>query len=263
MSFALIKWLLLGVCIFLLIFFPLISLYWIARTKKMRDQDQQRGGYADLKASLLFLQTAFPTILFLLGALGYGTFEVITNRVTATVTARVFKNIQRDKIAAWTKQIEVYKEKSQTNAELIEAMYANSQDSIRSIANAAFVQMLPRGTIIPYSGRRADIDFNVWAICDGKNGTPDLRSRFILGCSFPYLGRTGGSKFHTHTASTVPRGRVEKSNVLRFSHKDGLQKSFKIAVHQHAFKGIQSKVTVSKTATLPPYYRLVFLMKIV
>ncbi len=40
-----------------------------------------------------------------------------------------------------------------------------------------------------------------WALCDGANGTPDLRDRFILGVSASEdPGETGGS--HTKTLST-------------------------------------------------------------
>lgn len=39
---------------------------------------------------------------------------------------------------------------------------------------------LPVGTILPYKGKISDIPKN-WAICDGSNGTPDLRGRFLEG----------------------------------------------------------------------------------
>lgn len=37
-----------------------------------------------------------------------------------------------------------------------------------------------------------------WALCDGQNGTPDLRGRFIKGTDTP--GATGGAATHTHAA---------------------------------------------------------------
>ena len=39
---------------------------------------------------------------------------------------------------------------------------------------------LPVGTILPYVGDIADIPEG-WALCDGSNGTPDLRNRFLEG----------------------------------------------------------------------------------
>jgi len=141
-------------------------------------------------------------------------------------------------------------------------MYTGAVDSIRSLATQTFVHLLPKGTIIPYSGRRDSIDFNYWAICDGKNRTPDLRSRFIIGSSFRYLGRSGGNRSHSHTASTVPRGSVSRTEALNYPHRDGLDKKFTVERHGHSFTGIRSPVTVAKSDHLPPYYRLVFLMKI-
>lgn len=52
-----------------------------------------------------------------------------------------------------------------------------------------------------------------WLICDGTNGTPDLRNRFIVGAGNNFsVGDTGGSKNltiipqHTHTAVTNTAG---------------------------------------------------------
>ena len=40
--------------------------------------------------------------------------------------------------------------------------------------------MLPVGTILPYTGSLSDIPKN-WSLCDGTNGTPDLRNQFLMG----------------------------------------------------------------------------------
>jgi hypothetical protein len=40
-----------------------------------------------------------------------------------------------------------------------------------------------------------------WALCNGANGTPDLRSRFIKGAAAE-PGGTGGSATHTHADHT-------------------------------------------------------------
>jgi len=39
---------------------------------------------------------------------------------------------------------------------------------------------VPKGVIVMWSGYNEDIP-NGWALCNGQNGTPDLRSRFIMG----------------------------------------------------------------------------------
>jgi hypothetical protein len=40
--------------------------------------------------------------------------------------------------------------------------------------------LVPKGAILMWNGKRSSIPSG-WALCDGSNGTPDLRSRFIVG----------------------------------------------------------------------------------
>lgn len=64
---------------------------------------------------------------------------------------------------------------------------------------------LPVGSIVAFAGEVADIPAN-WYICDGTNGTPDLRGRFILGSSASHLpDSTGGAETHSHGV-TVDNG---------------------------------------------------------
>ena len=42
------------------------------------------------------------------------------------------------------------------------------------------IDKLPVGTILPYNGSLEDIP-KKWALCDGKNGTPNLTGRFLQG----------------------------------------------------------------------------------
>ncbi len=54
------------------------------------------------------------------------------------------------------------------------------------------------GAIIIWSGLVSAIPTN-WQLCDGTNGTPDLRARFIRGAwDDPSVGSTGGKNTHTH-----------------------------------------------------------------
>ena len=51
---------------------------------------------------------------------------------------------------------------------------------------------VPAGSIIPWYGNLANIP-DGFALCDGKNGTPDLRNRFIVGAGNTYkLSDIGG-----------------------------------------------------------------------
>ena len=63
---------------------------------------------------------------------------------------------------------------------------------------------VPVGAIILWSGSTSDIPTN-WQLCDGTNGTPDLRNRFVVGAGSSYnVGSTGGEATHTLTINEMP-----------------------------------------------------------
>ena len=57
---------------------------------------------------------------------------------------------------------------------------------------------IPAGVIVMWGGLLANIPTG-WALCDGQNGTPDLRSKFIKGASAE-PGATGGALTHSHAS---------------------------------------------------------------
>jgi hypothetical protein len=71
----------------------------------------------------------------------------------------------------------------------------------------AAVPTIPSGCIVIWSGSVGSVPSG-WNLCDGTNGTPDLRNSFILGAGNSYtVGQTGGSTdaivvTHTHTATS-------------------------------------------------------------
>ena len=75
---------------------------------------------------------------------------------------------------------------------------------------------LPSGVIVMWSGPLSTIPEG-WSLCDGTNGTPDLRDRFIVGAGTSYsVGNMGGAASvtlsinqippHSHSASTNSAG---------------------------------------------------------
>lgn len=81
------------------------------------------------------------------------------------------------------------------------------------IANTSFVSAaiasviagaIPVGVIAMWSGSAASIPSG-WALCNGLNGTPDLRDRFVVGAGSSYaVGATGGANTITLSASEIP-----------------------------------------------------------
>lgn len=63
---------------------------------------------------------------------------------------------------------------------------------------------IPAGLIMIWSGSVSTIPAG-WALCDGGNGTPDLRDRFVVGVGSSYgVGATGGANTVTLTAAQMP-----------------------------------------------------------
>lgn len=63
---------------------------------------------------------------------------------------------------------------------------------------------LPSGLIVMWSGSTSTIPTG-WLLCNGSNGTPDLRNRFIVGAGSSYNpGNTGGVDSVTLTVAQMP-----------------------------------------------------------
>lgn len=87
-------------------------------------------------------------------------------------------------------------------AEQFKAVTA-SINAVKTTADKALSESLFKGAILPYygtldsTGKYPLVDgktITSWQICDGTNGTPDLRNKFVMGAgNGTTLGSTGGS----------------------------------------------------------------------
>lgn len=77
---------------------------------------------------------------------------------------------------------------------------------INGLAELLTGLIFPPGAIIEWAGSVATIPAG-WALCNGLNGTPDLRGKFIVGAGGTYaVGASGGALEHTHNATIDSAG---------------------------------------------------------
>ena len=77
------------------------------------------------------------------------------------------------------------------------------EDLAERLENAKYL-FVPHGAIVLWSGSASDIPTG-WALCDGTNGTPDLRNRFVVGAGGAYtVGNTGGADSITLSMAQMP-----------------------------------------------------------
>ena len=150
---------------------------------------------------------------------------------------------------------------------------------------ATVAQSVPTGAILMWSGSIATIPSG-WLICDGTNGTPDLRSRFVVGAGSTYaVNATGGSAdaivvAHTHTGTTngqsaththgLTSPAIATFGATSYTVGGSLNALYGTASvdgtnpasndHNHAFT-TDSTGSSGTNANLPPYLALAYIMK--
>lgn len=122
---------------------------------------------------------------------------------------------------------------------------------------------VPQGSIIPWYGSIGNIP-NGFALCDGKNGTPDLRDRFLVGAGNSYkLGNTGGVNMVTLTIAQMPS---HEHDVYSGRYGSNI---YSISCDGSSYGGILDHKHKTKSAggnqpheNRPPYYALYYIMKL-
>lgn len=80
-----------------------------------------------------------------------------------------------------------------------------NSSGVKEVKGSTEYYMVPKGGIIIWSGAANAIP-DGWVLCDGSNGTPDLRGRFVLGYDGTTynVNDTGGEATHTLTVAEMP-----------------------------------------------------------
>lgn len=132
-------------------------------------------------------------------------------------------------------------------------------------------RLLPVGVINMWSGSIANIPSG-WVLCDGTNGTPNLKGRFIVGydtsdVDYDAIGKTGGEKKHTLTISEMPSHRhigltFEGTNSDTGDPGDLITTDYNQSNGNQTQNGATTGYTGNNQAheNRPPYYTLAYIM---
>lgn len=125
---------------------------------------------------------------------------------------------------------------------------------------------IPQGLICMWSGSTIP---EGWALCNGENGTPDLRGRFVLGSSDKYaIGDVGGESEARLTTNHIPRHDHTGSGDTSMYN---VNVTSSVTTNTRSFIGAAQGTSKSRTGStgngephnnLPPYYALAFIMKL-
>ena len=138
--------------------------------------------------------------------------------------------------------------------------------------NASLSNILPKGLISMWYGSIVSIPSG-WALCDGLNGTPDLRERFIVGAggnnpsvdALSYsVGDTGGANLITLSEAQMPTHNHAVYHHAGWqgpganTHGAGGGDNFTLVI-----PGVTSSTGSSQAhENRPPYYALAYIMKL-
>lgn len=140
---------------------------------------------------------------------------------------------------------------------------------------AAYLVNAPIGVIMGWSGTEENVPEG-WSVCNGENGTLDLRDKFILGAGLNHsVGDTGGSEevtltnnempSHAHTISLYNPDMSQGMARNIIYTGDYLEESVKFKVESNK-KNYSVDVSTQTGGSqphpnMPPYYTLLFIQK--
>jgi microcystin-dependent protein len=120
---------------------------------------------------------------------------------------------------------------------------------------------IPVGFIGMWSGSALNIPTG-WTLCDGTNGAPDLRNRFILGAGSTYtVGAVGGEETHKLTVAEMP-SHTHQTGIYVGGSSGGSACAFGNSVGPNAYITNTSSGSNGAHNNMPPYFALCFIMKL-
>lgn len=127
---------------------------------------------------------------------------------------------------------------------------------------AVYLVKAPVGTIVIWSGTVENIPQG-WALCDGQDGRPDLRDKFVLGTGPKHaVDEEGGEEEHTLTKNEMPS---HNHNIT--SYTTGTISTVSI-IRGNAASGSMKYISTNGTGSdeahnnMPPYISKLYIIKI-
>jgi hypothetical protein len=143
----------------------------------------------------------------------------------------------------------------------------------RSEKHSHDIHAIPTGVIMMWSGDTDNIP-NGWALCDGEKGTPNLKSKFIIGAwDKESVGKTGGNFKVTLGIEHLPPHDHANGDFNRVLRADGEYSMIPDCTDDVHYEGeiepnlryseeLQSVGGGEPLDITPPYYALAFIMKV-
>jgi len=109
-----------------------------------------------------------------------------------------------------------------------------------------------KGIIFLWFGAIVDVPTG-WALCDGTQGTPNLKDQFVYGAGLTYTpGQFAPHSFHRH-----PFTSDDHAHTIPYDNEIAAGADYSKNTYVHAAIG-----TTNYTKGFPPYHALCYIMKL-
>ena len=156
---------------------------------------------------------------------------------------------------------------------------SNSNLNVKDLQVDGVSNLTPKGGIIAWKPTTANLENNgkvlipppTWALCDGSNGTPDLRGRFILGGGQGVglinrlLDTSGGFETVTLLESQMPHhahGYMDQGQTAVFTFGDHGTRRHAVSGMGDSARPTDGRGGNQPHENMPPFYVLAYIMKL-